>query len=140
MTYKRWERTIEGLLEEENLWDHEKRAPNITDIAKDDRKAKRLIESTVAEEFLNELGEAETAEELFAEIWYRFQKRSTKEGIRAKKDFYSIEKKGLSIEKLAKKLRELATTVKVCLGKASASRRMLRSSSWPSQRNMSVRR
>ena len=118
VTYKRWERTIEGLLEEENLWDHEKRAPIITDIAKDDRKAKRLIESTVAEEFLNELGEAETAEELFAEIWYRFQKRSTKEGIRAKKDFYSIEKKGLSIEKLAKKLRELATTVKVCLGES----------------------
>ena len=106
---------VEGLPEEEDLWDEEKNRPIENESPKMDRKALRIIENTIDEELQNEVGEAETAVQAFSKIWYRFSSKRKDEGWRAKREIYSIKKGNLTIEELIKTLRELSSTVKVCL-------------------------
>ena len=94
VAYKRWELVVEGMLDEEDLWNEEKEEPVQSEPGKkEDKKARRILISLIDDKFLNELEEAETAHDLYCEIWYRFQKKARKEGCKARRQLYSREYK-----------------------------------------------
>lgn len=97
------------MLDEEDLWNEEKEEPVQSEPGKkEDRKATRILISMIDEKFLNELEEAETAHDLYCEIWYRFQKKARKEGCKARRHLYSLTKDKLTIEQLITRIRELS--------------------------------